>query len=243
LAPKLLKGTRPLLQLWLFRHSFDGRAGESSIVFSFALFGSKLTVCGGKARCFASPLNVHVLDLIGLLEQNIRHGQDAHATRMPQPDSLHLRPHRIKVALLQPQIAPNTGNIARACVAAGAQLHLVRPMGFILSDRNLRRSAMDYWPRLQLTVHDDSAAFFNAVRKDGGKMWLFSTKGKWSLWEAEFTDSDWLIFGGETTGISAAVLGEYADRAVRIPQVPGERCLNLSTAVAVALFESLRQVQ
>ena len=162
---------------------------------------------------------------------------------MPQSDPLYLRPHRIKVALLQPQIAPNTGNIARACVAAGAELHLVRPMGFILSDKNLRRSAMDYWPRLKLTVHDDNVSFFDAVGKDGGAMWLFSTKGTRSLWEAEFSESDWLIFGGETTGISPDILRDHADRAVRIPQMPGERCLNLSTAVAVALFESLRQVQ
>src|SRR5688500_1084716 len=82
--------------------------------------------------------------------------------------------HKLKIALLQPQIAPNTGNIARLCVATGAELHVVRPMGFILSDRELKRSAMDYWPRLKLTVHDDDAAFFAAVGSE--RLWLFTSK-------------------------------------------------------------------
>jgi tRNA (cytidine/uridine-2'-O-)-methyltransferase len=158
-------------------------------------------------------------------------------------DPLHLHPHRLKLALLQPSIAPNTGNIARACVASGTELHLVRPLGFVLSDKNLRRSAMDYWPRLRLTVHDDSDTFFNFARRDGNPFWLFSTKGVQSLWQTRFTDADWLIFGGETTGISAEILSAHPDRVIRIPQSPGERCLNLSTAAAIALFESLRQIQ
>jgi tRNA (cytidine/uridine-2'-O-)-methyltransferase len=158
-------------------------------------------------------------------------------------DLLNLHPHRLKLALLQPSIAPNTGNIARACVASGTELHLVRPLGFVLSDKNLRRSAMDYWPRLRLTVHDDSDAFFNFVRGDGNPIWLFSTKGVRSLWQTRFTGGDWLIFGGETTGISADILRTHPDRVIRIPQSSGERCLNLSTAAAIALFESLRQIQ
>src|SRR3954451_18883513 len=107
-------------------------------------------------------------------------------------------PHRLKVALLQPQIAPNTGNIARLCVATGTELHLVRPLGFVLDDRQLRRSAMDYWPRLRLTVHDDTAAFFRAVGVGG--FWLFSTKGGAGLWDADLRDGDWLVFGSETRG-------------------------------------------
>jgi tRNA (cytidine/uridine-2'-O-)-methyltransferase len=158
-------------------------------------------------------------------------------------DPLHLHPHRLKLALLQPSIAPNTGNIARACVASGTELHLVRPLGFVLNDKNLRRSAMDYWPRLRLTVHDDSDTFLNFVRRDGSPFWLFSTKGVRSLWQTRFTGGDWLIFGGETTGISADILRGHPDRVIRIPQSPGERCLNLSTAAAIALFESLRQIQ
>src|SRR5438874_7614908 len=93
-----------------------------------------------------------------------------------------LPPHRLKVALLQPQIAPNTGNIARLCVATGSELHLVRPLGFVLSDHKLRRSAMDYWPRLRLVVHDDTGAFLRAAA--GGRLWLLSTRGRRSLWQA-----------------------------------------------------------
>ena len=152
-----------------------------------------------------------------------------------------LPPHSLKVALLRPQIAPNTGNIARMCVATGTELHLVRPLGFILSDKQLKRSAMDYWPRLKLTVHDDAAAFLAAV--GGGRMWLFSTKGERGLWHADFHDGDWLVFGGETHGIDDDLLARYPDQVVRIPQAPGERCLNLSTAAGVGLYEALRFVQ
>lgn len=152
-----------------------------------------------------------------------------------------IRPHRIKVALLHPQIAPNTGNIARACVATATELHLVRPLGFVLSDRNLRRSAMDYWPRLKLTVHDDSKKFFEAVQNDASPMWLFSTRGRQSLWDIPLSQTDWLIFGSETDGIPQAILEAHPDRVARIPLTPGERCLNLSTAVAAALFEALRR--
>ena len=149
----------------------------------------------------------------------------------------------MKVALLHPQIAPNTGNIARSCVATGTPLHLVRPLGFFLNDRNLRRSAMDYWPRLKLTVHEDDQAFFAAVQRDGGNFWLFSSKAEKTLWEARFADGDWLIFGSETAGIPQTILSAHGERAVRIPQVDGERCLNLATAAGVALYEALRQVK
>ena len=149
--------------------------------------------------------------------------------------------HRIRLALLQPQIAPNTGNIARLCVATGTELHLVRPMGFVLSDRNLRRSAMDYWKRLRLTVHDDTAAFFAHVGI-GATTWLFDSAGDIELWDARFCDGDWLIFGSETRGIDRQILAQYPRRTIRIPQVTGERCLNLSTAAGVALYESLRRI-
>ena len=152
----------------------------------------------------------------------------------------HLPPHRLKVALLQPQIAPNTGNIARLCVATGTELHLVRPLGFILSDRNLRRSAMDYWPRLKLTIHEDTTAFFNQV--GAASFWLFTSKGERGMWESEFQDGDWLIFGSETHGLEESLLARHAQRTIRIPQALGERCLNLSTAAGIALYEALRQV-
>src|SRR5665213_834636 len=96
----------------------------------------------------------------------------------------YLAEHRLSIALLQPQIAPNTGNIGRLCVATGTPLHLVRPMGFVLSDQNLKRSAMDYWPRLKLTVHDDTGSFVQASA--GTRLWLFTSKATLSLWDISF---------------------------------------------------------
>jgi tRNA (cytidine/uridine-2'-O-)-methyltransferase len=157
------------------------------------------------------------------------------------PPPLDLPPHHVKVALLQPQIAPNTGNVARLCVATATPLHLVRPLGFVLSDQKLKRSAMDYWPRLNLTVHDDTGSFLLA--SGGSRRWLFSTTGNVPLWDADFADGDWLIFGSETHGIDRALLTQHPGRVVRIPQAEGERCLNLSTAVGIALYEALRRVQ
>jgi len=156
-------------------------------------------------------------------------------------DPRELAAHGLKVALLQPQIAPNTGNVARLCVATGTALHLVRPLGFVLSDQKLRRSAMDYWPRLNLTVHDDTESFLAAA--GGRPQWLFSTTGNVPLWDAHFRDGDWLVFGSETHGIDRAILQARPDRVVRIPQAPAERCLNLSTAVGIALYDALRRLQ
>jgi tRNA (cytidine/uridine-2'-O-)-methyltransferase len=152
-----------------------------------------------------------------------------------------LKPHQFQVALMQPQIAPNTGNIARLCVATGTRLHLVRPMGFVLSDRNLKRSAMDYWDRLQLTIHDDDDAFFKAV--DRARCWFFTSKSERSFWDVTFCAGDCLVFGSETHGLPAKILEHDPSRCVRIPQSPGERCLNLSTAVGIGLFEALRQIR
>lgn len=154
--------------------------------------------------------------------------------------STNLPPHRLKIALLQPQIAPNTGNIARLCVATGTELHLVRPMGFVLDDRQLKRSAMDYWPRLRLTVHDDTNSFFRFLGNQG--LWLFSSKGQRGLWDTDMHDGDCLIFGSETRGIDESLLHARPDRTVRIPQAPGERCLNLSTSAGIGLYFALQRI-
>jgi tRNA (cytidine/uridine-2'-O-)-methyltransferase len=158
----------------------------------------------------------------------------------PSPPSPFLPPHRLKIALFQPQIAPNTGNVGRLCVATGTELHLVRPMGFVLADHQLKRSAMDYWPRLKLTLHDDNDAFFAAL--GGTPFWLFSTRTTRSLWDAQFRSNDCLIFGSETLGLPEPLLHAHPDRALRIPQAPDERCLNLSTSAGIALYEALRQL-
>ena len=149
--------------------------------------------------------------------------------------------HGLKVVLVHPQIAPNTGNIARLCVAAGAELHLVRPMGFVLSDKQLRRSAMDYWPRLQLTVHDDAASWRTSINSNS-RLWMFDSSGETGLWQADFRSGDHLVFGSETRGLSDELLALNSSLVVRIPQVEGERCLNLATSAGIALYEALRQI-
>ena len=155
--------------------------------------------------------------------------------------SVDLPPHRLQVALLQPQIAPNTGNVARLCVATGTALHLVRPLGFVLSDQKLKRSAMDYWPRLRLTVHDDNEAFFGAI--GAARAWLLTSKADRPMWDVDFANGDVLIFGNESRGLGDGVRERYtADVQLRIPQAAGERCLNLSTAVGVVLYEAIRRI-
>ncbi|HTW94946.1 MAG TPA: TrmH family RNA methyltransferase, partial [Tepidisphaeraceae bacterium] len=125
-----------------------------------------------------------------------------------------LPPHRLEIVLVCPQIAPNTGNIARLAVATQTPLHLVRPLGFVLSDRQLRRSAMDYWPHLQLTLHDDLDSFAKAAA--GNRLRLFSSKAATGLWEADLRDGDWLVFGNETHGLPAEFLNAHRDSAIRI---------------------------
>ena len=153
----------------------------------------------------------------------------------------HLRPHRLRLVLIEPKIAPNVGNIARLCVATGTALHLVRPLGFVLTDAKLRRSAMDYWPRLNLTVHDDLAAFEAAFA--GTRLWLCENGEGRAAWDADFADGDALVLGSETTGLPAAFVTRHAGRLVHLPQVAGERCLNVSTAAAMVLGEALRQTR
>ena len=154
--------------------------------------------------------------------------------------SVTIAPHGLKVVLVRPQIPPNTGQIARLCVAAGAELHLVRPMGFVLSDRQLKRAAMDYWQRLKLTVHDDLEAFLKVVGQE--RMWMFSSGGERSHWEVKYSAADWLVFGNETQGLPDGMLERRPDCVVRIPQVEGERCLNLSSAVGLGVYEAIRQI-
>ncbi len=156
-------------------------------------------------------------------------------------ESPDLPPHDLKIALMHPQIAPNTGNIARLCVATGTELHLIRPLGFVLDDKKLRRSAMDYWPRLRLTIHDDDQSFFAAMKDI--RIWLFTSKSSKSFWQADFADGDCLLFGSETHGLSESLLARHPDRCVRIPQSPGERCLNLATAAGIGLYQAIRSMR
>jgi tRNA (cytidine/uridine-2'-O-)-methyltransferase len=156
-------------------------------------------------------------------------------------DMLELVPHRLELALFQPQIAPNVGNIGRLCVAAGVGLHLVRPFGFVLSDPKLKRAGMDYWPRLRLTVHDDVDAFLASM--SGRRLWWFDSVGTASVFDVDFHVGDVLVMGSETRGIDPSLLERFAASVVRIPQVAGERCLNLSTSAGVAVYQAIGRLK
>jgi tRNA (cytidine/uridine-2'-O-)-methyltransferase len=147
-----------------------------------------------------------------------------------------------QIALIQPQIPPNTGNIARTCAATGTSLHLVGPLGFQIDDRYLKRAGLDYWPYVDWHYHD-SLEKFTTVRQQQGGRWIgFSTRGQYSYVKFSFQADDYLLFGSETTGLSAEVLGT-CDATVHIPMVqPRVRSLNLSVSAALGLFEARRQL-
>lgn len=147
----------------------------------------------------------------------------------------------VKVVLVNPQIPPNTGNIARTCAATGTELHLVGPLGFEISDRYLKRAGLDYWPYVNLYCHDSLDAFVVVHQQQGGRWIGFSAAGKCSYVKFQFQSNDWLLFGSETQGLPSHLLAACSD-TVYIPMTePGVRSLNLSVSAAVGLFEARRQ--
>jgi tRNA (cytidine/uridine-2'-O-)-methyltransferase len=146
----------------------------------------------------------------------------------------------LHIVLFAPEIPANTGNVGRTCVATGCRLHLVRPLGFSLEDRYLRRAGLDYWSDLDLQVHADWAACRRALGER--PLWLFATQGRRSHAAVAYTVGDALVFGPESSGLPAWLLASAPERGVRIPMRPGVRALNLSNAVAVGLYEALRQI-
>jgi tRNA (cytidine/uridine-2'-O-)-methyltransferase len=147
-----------------------------------------------------------------------------------------------RVVLVNPEIPPNTGNIARTCAATCTELHLVGPMGFELSDRYLKRAGLDYWPYVNLHTHDCFADFYAHSQNQGGRLIGFSTKGTINYIEIEYSNDDWLLFGSETKGMSLEQLNQCHTTAQIAMAQPGVRSLNLSVSVAIGLFESLRQL-
>ncbi len=147
---------------------------------------------------------------------------------------------RLNVVLVEPEIALNTGSIGRTCVAAGAMLWLVRPLGFHLDDRHLRRAGLDYWEHLTWRVVDRLDEVVAALGRE--RLWSFSTKGTRIYTDAAYLPGDTLIFGPESRGLPERWLSEQAERVLRIPIRPEARSLNLSNAVAVAVFEAVRQL-
>lgn len=148
----------------------------------------------------------------------------------------------LHIVLFQPQIAPNTGNIGRLCAITRSRLHLIHPLGFKITDRNLRRAGMDYWYSLDVHEHADWQAF-RASPQAPRRLWLFTTQSPRSFWDATFADGDGLVFGNEGDGAPEWLHAEIgAERRVTIPHAnAGLRSLNLSTAAGIACYEALRQ--
>jgi tRNA (cytidine/uridine-2'-O-)-methyltransferase len=146
---------------------------------------------------------------------------------------------RLNVVLVEPEIAVNTGSIGRTCVAAGAMLWLVRPLGFHLDDRHLRRAGLDYWEHLSWRVVDSMDEIVAELGAD--RLWSFSTKAKRIYTDVRYQTGDTLVFGPESRGLPQHWLNEHAARALRIPIRAEARSLNLANAVAVAVFEAARQ--
>ena len=146
---------------------------------------------------------------------------------------------RLNLVLVEPEIPQNTGNVARTCAATGAALHLVRPLGFRIDDRKLKRAGLDYWHFLDITYYDDINDFFEKTR--GGNYFFFSTKGTHRHSDVEYPDNSYLLFGKETKGLPEELLIKYPENTLRIPMIDEARSLNLSNSVAIAAYEVLRQ--
>jgi tRNA (cytidine/uridine-2'-O-)-methyltransferase len=145
------------------------------------------------------------------------------------------------VVLVEPEIPPNTGNVGRLCLATRSTLHLVKPLGFLLDDRQLKRAGLDYWDDVDLKVWDSFDDLLKGKRP-GQRSYLVTTKTKRAYWDVKFRPGDFLIFGRETKGLPESVLAEHPKDCVTIP-MEGTRSLNLATAVGIVLFEAIRQQQ
>ncbi len=145
---------------------------------------------------------------------------------------------RLNIVLVEPQIPQNTGNIARTCAVTGARLHLVRPMGFEPTDKQLKRAGLDYWRYLDITYYDGIADF---LAKANGQCFFFSTKALNRYTDVKYPDECYIVFGREDAGLPEDLLFRNKERCVRIPMMPTLRSLNLSNSVAIAAYEILRQ--
>ena len=146
----------------------------------------------------------------------------------------------LNVVLVEPEIPQNCGNIARTCAATGSRLHRIRPLGFDISEKAVRRAGLDYWHMVDVRVYDNLEDFF--AKNDVKQMWCLSTKAPRSYTEAAFEDECYLLFGKETKGLPESFLQQHCESCVRIPMRSDARSLNLSNAVAITVFEALRQL-
>ena len=150
----------------------------------------------------------------------------------------------LHIVLVEPEIPPNTGNIARSCAATGSVLHLVQPLGFSIDDRSLKRAGLDYWPYVKVVVHESLERFLREYNDRKQRMFLATTKGTRRYTEIDFQDEDMILFGRETAGLPRDLIAANQDRSIRIPLSEDTRLrsLNLSNSVSIILFEALRQL-
>ena len=150
---------------------------------------------------------------------------------------------KINIVMVEPEIPQNTGNIARTCAATGAKLHLVKPLGFEISDKYLKRAGLDYWDKLNIEEHENLKAFLEKYKSNLDKMFLVSTKSQHTYSEIEYNKYEevFFLFGKETKGLPEDLLKKHIDKAIRIPMKQGLRSLNLSNSVAIVVYEALRQ--
>jgi len=146
----------------------------------------------------------------------------------------------LHVVLVEPEIPPNTGNIARLCLAAGARLHLVEPLGFSLDEKSLCRAGMDYWEQCDIKVWPSFEAL--RVETGGGRFFFLTTKTTRPYWDQKFEDGDHLVFGRETKGLPESLLAAHAEDCLTIPMQPEARSLNLATSASIVLYEAVRQL-
>ncbi|MGN0690547.1 MAG: tRNA (cytidine(34)-2'-O)-methyltransferase [Oscillospiraceae bacterium] len=144
----------------------------------------------------------------------------------------------LNIVLVEPQIPQNTGNISRTCAVTGARLHMIRPLGFEVTDKNLKRAGLDYWDKLDITYYDNLDDFFS---KNNGEYFYFTTKGKNVYSDISYPDNAYIFFGREDKGLPEELLFKNKERCVRVPMRTDLRSLNLSNTVAIATYEILRQ--
>ncbi len=144
------------------------------------------------------------------------------------------------IVLVEPEIPQNTGNIARTCAATGSKLHIVKPMGFTIDDKKLKRAGLDYWHLLGVKYYENLDDFF--TQNADGRFFYSTTKAQNAYADVKFSDNDFILFGKETKGLPEALLYKNPNRCIRIPMISEARSLNLSNAVAIVVYEALRQV-
>ena len=146
----------------------------------------------------------------------------------------------MNIVLLEPEIPQNAGNIARTCAVTGSVLHLIRPLGFSVDDKYLKRAGLDYWKYLDIRYYDNFADFLEKAKP--GRLWMATTKARKRYTDVAFAADDFLMFGKESAGIPEEILMEHKETCIRIPMMGDTRSLNLSNSVAIIVYEALRQM-